>query len=872
MISVDKQLHGYTQGHQLLASSTKLSKEDQELVNRLSDIAGPIGPGESFKPYLTAYPLPSGAFYILSRTWQDLEVARAGCVRTISLLIPMPDWESAPSIVQFLALLGNDFPSVLFAEKTCLESTNESQSLPQISGLQSVELLEALFLEDRQPIAVFDLSDAELIAVRILTALWPSFRRKFSLSTFALSPRTISGRSFDLVFAPKEARSRFSNWEGRKLNARSGGVQERHPWASRIAQRVFDAPMPSLMDKSGFLASDASGNESALRISLLRDDLLAKLERSPTAALGLLDIANTRSIRDTQSIRDLEPALARAARKAVQTMPPEDAWSFLAAMMRKLQNLQIGQSSAQSIHASAIELTSRFPAISVHVLSKLEDKGVCDFLLQAVADALALQESRTIVGVLPMATSAVFIKLLIASPILAQRALVESEEVSTSLAIAMAKSEPEVIREASAKLLPFLVDEIHAAPAALMIGTLDRQELVKEAVHLYDTNRLDSDGLRECIAVRAIEINAESQLRETAIRLGPEKTVERLIAALLRPNANDLAWVLVNRAVYPERGSSLLLDLLRSGTQDDLVQMLTRSDLLESVVSSIPDTGVDQLHRILRLAPMPLGSLVSLLLRVLSIDAASPDYMFISFVLNRCLREQFEGDEVDTLTRLFEILGSHLNGPQTINASLAHSNPSSVACRNIVALQRASSQARVKILIAIEEFAAALKWRNVTDLDMASIDACASIFVDALEVYPEGQMNASVSLLPLLMNARSAPISALVAAVFPSAYRKFQRDENSANLFSPFAFFNVERSKLARREIVDAFLASAWRPSDLALAGARAGDLPRVLNRLIRQKGGEQYLELIERDLDRIPSEWRKYVSATVRAAVGKPR
>ena len=77
VVVVDRQIHGYRQGHQLLAASSPLPKPDQSLVDRLSDVAGPLRPREQFEPYLTVYPLPSGERVVMARTWQDTTVARA---------------------------------------------------------------------------------------------------------------------------------------------------------------------------------------------------------------------------------------------------------------------------------------------------------------------------------------------------------------------------------------------------------------------------------------------------------------------------------------------------------------------------------------------------------------------------------------------------------------------------------------------------------------------------------------------------------------------------------------------------------------------------------------------------------------------------
>ena len=102
---VGTQVHGYRRGHELLATSAKLPKPDQSVVDRLSDVAGPLRPNERFDAYLTGYPLPGGAHYVLARTWQDLDAPRAGCVRTKSLLIPTADWSSAQSLMPFIDML-----------------------------------------------------------------------------------------------------------------------------------------------------------------------------------------------------------------------------------------------------------------------------------------------------------------------------------------------------------------------------------------------------------------------------------------------------------------------------------------------------------------------------------------------------------------------------------------------------------------------------------------------------------------------------------------------------------------------------------------------------------------------------------------------
>ncbi|XUJ36588.1 hypothetical protein ACQ5SK_18540 [Bradyrhizobium japonicum] len=49
-------LHGYRNGHELLAGSVKLPPGDAELVARLSDLSGTLQSDVRFQPYVTIYP------------------------------------------------------------------------------------------------------------------------------------------------------------------------------------------------------------------------------------------------------------------------------------------------------------------------------------------------------------------------------------------------------------------------------------------------------------------------------------------------------------------------------------------------------------------------------------------------------------------------------------------------------------------------------------------------------------------------------------------------------------------------------------------------------------------------------------------------
>src|SRR5947207_4109313 len=94
---VHQLLHGYSQGHRLLASSTRLPDDLTRVILRMSDLSGPnIVPG--FEDYLSGYPLRALDAYAFARTWYAPEMKRPGCVWTHTLVVPNESLSAVHSI------------------------------------------------------------------------------------------------------------------------------------------------------------------------------------------------------------------------------------------------------------------------------------------------------------------------------------------------------------------------------------------------------------------------------------------------------------------------------------------------------------------------------------------------------------------------------------------------------------------------------------------------------------------------------------------------------------------------------------------------------------------------------------------------------
>ncbi|WP_292505227.1 hypothetical protein, partial [Mesorhizobium sp.] len=495
---VDQQLHGYRNGHELLSGTIRLPARDQDLVDRLSDIAGPIGPGEKFAPYLTCYPLPSGSHYIVARTWLDLTAPRAGCVRTRSLIVAMSDWTGLAGPAS-LARVATEAGPTDPGRQLMLEPSL-APPLPPVEG-PGVELIEALFLEDSVPVAVFGAPAPELLALRFLTAIWPSMRRRFTVSTFCNSPRTIAKRSFDLVFAPVSARSRFSDWKGRRIDGTRKSAS-RHPWSARIETEVLRAPHPSLLglDVFGEMAGDEQGSQETLRLSLLWEELAGKIDTEPHAALGLLDIANTRPARRAELVERLTPALAAAANSAASRMPPADAWRFLQVLIGKLGQTRWQLSLARSVRSTTTALATRTPLDAVAAVPVLLRESGGDFLLGGLANGLARAKpfhpiAEALAGLPPLD----LLKVMLGAQDLAAAAFREDAGLESPLATGIEHARTGERAEAFRRFPRHLLADRHAEVLHALLVDASADIVVAETRRLAGGNALQQAALNDVV-------------------------------------------------------------------------------------------------------------------------------------------------------------------------------------------------------------------------------------------------------------------------------------------------------------------------------------------------------------------------------------
>lgn len=243
---IHQALHGYRDGHRLLASSTKIDDADQRRMLVLSDSADArhISPEQ---PLLTAYPLPSGSFHVLAFTWPALEVRRPGCVWTHSLLVS-ESLLSAPNLFPLLDLFdcphNADGPWERYQRplSVAIEDTNDQtlaalQRLPQVTET-------ALWTLYEPPGPPIDLRSTTLKGNdphRLMLAIWlqqqPSLRRAFSFAQAPRTARRLDQQLFDLQLTRTPQQATWEQSSGlAKPRTVTKPLERRSPdWCSALA-------------------------------------------------------------------------------------------------------------------------------------------------------------------------------------------------------------------------------------------------------------------------------------------------------------------------------------------------------------------------------------------------------------------------------------------------------------------------------------------------------------------------------------------------------------------------------------------------------------------------------------------------------------
>lgn len=857
---IHQQQHGYRNGHQLLASTIRLDRSDQDLVDRLSDLSGQVRPGEVIPAYLTIYPLPSREHVVVARTWPDLKARRAGCVLTRNLIVPRSMWEDADEIKSFVDLL------VPFDEDGKLEPLRPPvpiRSLPPFLESNGSELVEAIFLEARKPIVAFGALDPDLIAVRLLTSLWPAFRVNFAICTYALSARKLAGREFDLLFAPKTVRSRFGDWPGRKIEV-SSPKSARHRWSAQLAQSIFVAPRPSLAgdDPLGLLAFDSRGDESIFRKTLLWRELAEKANSTPTAVLGLLDILNSQPGTAQRAMPIVGQLLSDGVASTVPNMVVEEAWSFLNTIEGKLRNREELALLNDELERQAELLTVRDPNAAVEFTMEIQDAQVLpNRLLLGIGQGLSKAPASSVFDRLPAKVGSF---LLGRSPDfagLAASALRNGIMSPDVLSDFLRKGEAASRRAAASVVLNEIDSAAFVPIVPLVLSRAMPDELAEWILAILKRTKLKVPELDASIVDTIRDEPTMITLRDAVVSHFSGAPAERFLAQTLKLLPHDIAWLL--KAPILPGMSARLIHSVMVRQKDRAVMEAQRDDVVREqllkVLSSDAKLCASQIARVLLLGAPTIDDLLHHGQNALPyLQAGRQRQELLATIFERGFAEGPASD-----SRLPILLGDHLDeigARQVIWWATSDNVPSWRVTQNVRLLVGLPDAVRRLVEASVDDLCERLARRAKEDLGVDAYVGWAELLWESQKTAPKAYLKGAFRSLSATIDLTRKPVSDVIAAAFPGVYRELlSRKYDEPDGFVGLMFLiprmlisDWDQAKPARHGLVDAFLSSNWPPAHLFLAAYRAGILDRICLRVARQRGGEKYLERAASDLDRL--------------------
>ena len=874
--TVHQQFHGYRKGHQLLSASLVLDTPDQDVVNRLSDLTGRLRPGELFDPYLTTYPLPSRAYYVVARTFQDLEAPRSGCVLTRSLLVPMDAWVELADLDWLLAILVR----VEKGEEALPRDKPTGESLPpsMVSDERMVDLVHALFLGDGRPIVVFDAPEAELIATRLLVALWPTLRRGFSLCTLALGPRRLGDRDFDLVFAPLSVQSRFSGEGIRRIGVRGSLPSETvHHLAAPTAKRIFHSDEPSLAapDVLALLNEHELSDRAAVRLVLRWEELASRAKKTPTAVLGMLDILNARGGPGSQGWESLLPALATALDLATVDSSPRESWDFLFALAAKVKWDTAPAPLARNLEGAVRSLARAGPEEALGVLDGLTaDVRAPATVLKEFGDGVA--ESSAFEGLsdcLNRLNPDLLLRLVAASDRLGE-ALVIAMNADASrwldILVHMLKGEDEDARQRVRRRLFFLVDDSVAAETIpSMLVDVAGAELAGLTVELADRGKFRSQPFCSAFARAARNSGSVDVVRDAVASQSGSTEGDAFLLEITEFTRADLEWLLdLNDGALAGRLLTALLSDADAIHIQSLLSTRTRTHRVVSALHSALPASASQIARILTLDLMPDGAGLDVGFEVVSMQPEEGRQSLETWLLREMLSAAPLGDA--RLAHALAEFGSELTPDELVAAATASSIGPRRVSENLEALNAAPQGVRDGVVRVVDVLSRHLVDRRWGRLDEAAYRAWAAMLTDAA-VDRVRRVEATSTALDFALRHSSHPVSSLVVASFPTVYRELPKRKklgmgSEVFFFYPYYWLSSKKPKDARRELIDdlvsAYLRSSWPPADLIITALKADAAARVVKHVRKRFSGARYLERIGKDAQRLDDELRRRILA----------
>jgi hypothetical protein len=868
--TVHQLVHGYHKGHSLLAGSCSLPKSALEIVTEQSDLSGPLPAGVSIPSHLTAYPIPDMGFYALGRTWPDTDAPRSGCVITHTLLIPIDAWGNAEIPAAYLRLHKRPDKQSLETFKLELllpKNVREHPTLNWLNAAEADEFAAKVFSEGLRSIIWFDCEAPDLLVMTIASLLWPSLRGSLFAHTFSLHPHAKVKSDLQLHFAPRNAQSYFSrvpkqcHMSRRPPGNRSESVQD---WIRDLSEDLrAGRPRDSYLDGLKQYGHLLGREPSAVRNLFALRDLADRLPHTPTAAVGILDIIDSLEPVAERAVKEKQFALDAAVSAALKADDPTTlrCLSLIDTRLRRPSFAMAGSEVQSTLKDSVEKIVAREPQTLIAICGQnipSDDSLFWQAATNGMRNAAETRpDSLENLGHSPAIASFVVRE----APSIARaywhssrdrRAEATSEVIQWVRHIECEEQRrhlrrellPETFDDESVPLLEELLRDVSSSDVEDTLNLLVEstqgfgrasirrvvadficQRFPEETIHWGQRLHLLHSKYVADVLAEAFPLSLEGLDRILAVDwMTPDDRCEVLSAFIERAAKKQLPQWFVRRAgeevatiepfaqcdAFSARATRALQTI---GDHCDYLPIV-RSRFFQEFVLKIAETGLAGL-----LIPKAVNSAIAEHVGG-RIDA---DRMLAALSLTPCEKwcEQASSGHI------YGLLASTPDRDAWQRAWITLSILPSILFRKVAGHQ------------IVAEFTRSFRanWTNSVAQSWSRI-----IHRAQDELSYESSLRLLMQSIAFCFDNSRLPLGEVASAAFPSVYEAVSTGRATHVTDEMFGYFDWDKAKKLRKNVIDAYMASCWPADDLALVAAKCQILRKVIHRLQRKWGGDDYI------------------------------
>ncbi len=618
------------------------------------------------------------------------------------------------------------------------------------------------------------------------------------------------------------------------------------------------------------MADDDEGSESVLRLSFLWDELREKAIESPTAVLGLIDIANSRdAVALTWEV--LEPAIANAVTNAAESMDTKSAWNFLTALLGKFGNEPLTSIIGKALRSAGTKLTQRdWGSAFTYLAGEAPiDRGNSGELLQSVATSLATVDPHQLTGALVTVSPERLLEIALLDDGLLAR-IFSATDAATDAALIQSLTQgfqsltPKERSDQGRRFLPRIRGDQDSALLAQIIAGAHTTQLVEAVDLVWGANVFRTPRLGKVLCDAAMANGSRLKVRTTFARLSDDEQTNRCIERLLAADPTDMRWLLEN-ADIGNRRAVFLNSFIEGSNRDDLARAFSSAEIATKALNLLAGDlrqFASTAARVVVLPTIAAADHITLGLKIYPMLQGAERAMLAQSVVSRVLADTaVQGGDLPE--RVMAAVLNDIDLPAVITIGLDTDQDGKQVSRTLVAFDRVAPAVRTLLVAHVDLIVHLVASRRDFDLTSDGAMAIARLIETAAQLDRHAYVKICSTILPFAVAARQRPASPIIIAAFPTVYDGLRSDDFGLMKF--LIFVDWDKCKIARTDLVRAFITSEWPPVDLAITAFRACELSRILKRLLKEPGGPSYLSKVEEGAQRLKEVIRKPVLKAIK-------